>query len=403
MNVPKLRFKEFNDEWQSINLANVFQYFATNSFSRDQLSESGILKNLHYGDIHKRYNSIVNENDEIASYVKDINYDNKYELLKNNDLIFADASEDYEGIGKAVEVVNVNNKTISGLHTILARDNLNIFAPMFKGYYFNSPIVHNQLRVLANGFKVYGISKDSINKLNIKVPSTNEQSNIANTLYLLDKKIELQSKKIEDLKLFKKGLLISKFSNKEKKMQLDNILKKGKAGGTPKSTIQEYYNGKIPFLSISDISSQNKYIEHTEKNISELGLNNSSAWIVPKNSIILSMYASYGLPCINKIKLATSQAMYSMIFNPDIDIEYIYYYLLYLQLIKYYDLLVSTGTQPNLSANKVNKIKIYCPSYNVQKKISKIFITCDNKILLEENKLNKLQELKKGLMQKMFI
>ena len=186
-------------------------------------------------------------------------------------------------------------------------------------------------------------------------------------------------------------------------MQLDNILKKGKAGGTPKSTIQEYYNGKIPFLSISDISSQNKYIEHTEKNISELGLNNSSAWIVPKNSIILSMYASYGLPCINKIKLATSQAMYSMIFNPDIDIEYIYYYLLYLQLIKYYDLLVSTGTQPNLSANKVNKIKIYCPSYNVQKKISKIFITCDNKILLEENKLNKLQELKKGLMQKMFI
>ena len=403
MNVPKLRFKEFNDEWQSINLANVFQYFATNSFSRDQLSESGILKNLHYGDIHKRYNSIVNENDEIASYVKDINYDNKYELLKNNDLIFADASEDYEGIGKAVEVVNVNNKTISGLHTILARDNLNIFAPMFKGYYFNSPIVHNQLRVLANGFKVYGISKDSINKLNIKVPSTNEQSNIANTLYLLDKKIELQSKKIEDLKLFKKGLLISEFSNKEKKMQLDNILKKGKAGGTPKSTIQEYYNGKIPFLSISDISSQNKYIEHTEKNISELGLNNSSAWIVPKNSIILSMYASYGLPCINKIKLATSQAMYSMIFNPDIDIEYIYYYLLYLQLIKYYDLLVSTGTQPNLNANKVNKIKIYCPSYNVQKKISKIFITCDNKILLEENKLNKLQELKKSLMQKMFI
>ena len=132
---------------------------------------------------------------------------NKYELLKNNDLIFADASEDYEGIGKAVEVINVNNHTISGLHTILARDNLNVFAPMFKGYYFNSPIVHNQIRVLANGFKVYGISKDTINKLNIKIPSIQEQSKIANTLYLLDKKIELQSKKIEDLKLFKKGLL----------------------------------------------------------------------------------------------------------------------------------------------------------------------------------------------------
>lgn len=115
------------------------------------------------------------------------------------------------------------------------------------------------------------------------------------------------------------------------------------------------------------------------------------------------MYASYGLPCINKIKLATSQAMYSMIFNSDIDIEYIYYYLLYLRLTKYYELLVSTGTQPNLNANKVNKIKIYCPSYATQKHISKIFITCDNKILFEENKLNKLEEFKKGLMQNMFV
>ena len=403
MNVPKLRFKEFKDEWQSINLATVFQYFATNSFSRDQLSESGILKNLHYGDIHRKYNSIVNENDEITSYVKDINYNNKYELLKNNDLIFADASEDYEGIGKAVEVVNVNDKTISGLHTILARDNLNVFAPMFKGYYFNSSIVHNQLRVLANGFKVYGISKDSINKLNIKVPSTNEQSKIANTLYLLDKKIELQSKKIEDLKLFKKGLLILKLSNKVKNIKLEEIIKKGKAGGTPKSTVQKYYDGTIPFLSISDISSQNKYIKYTEKCISEEGLKNSSTWLVPKNSIILSMYASYGLPCINKIELATSQAMYSMIFKDDIDVEFIYYYLYYLQQINYYDRLVSTGTQSNLNAEKVNKIKIYCPNYDIQKNISKLFVSCDRKILFEENKLLKLQELKKGLMQSMFV
>ena len=44
---------------------------------------------------------------------------------------------------------------------------------MFKGYYFNSPTVHNQIRVLANGFKVYGISKEAINKLNIKIPSSN--------------------------------------------------------------------------------------------------------------------------------------------------------------------------------------------------------------------------------------
>ena len=274
---------------------------------------------------------------------------------------------------------------------------------MFKGYYFNSYIIHNQIRVLANGFKVYGISKDSINKLNVKIPTINEQKKIANTLNLLDKKIELQSRKIEDLKLFKKGLLILKFSNKVKNIKLEEIIKKGKAGGTPKSTVQKYYDGTIPFLSISDISSQNKYIKYTEKYISEDGLKNSSTWLVPKNSIILSMYASYGLPCINKIELATSQAMYSMIFKDDIDVEFIYYYLYYLQQINYYDRLVSTGTQSNLNAEKVNKIKIYCPNYDIQKNISKLFVSCDRKILLEENKLLKLQELKKGLMQSMFV
>lgn len=203
--------------------------------------------------------------------------------------------------------------------------------------------------------------------------------------------------------LFKKGLLISKFSNKEKNIKLEEIIKKGKAGGTPQTAVQKYYNGDIPFLSISDISCQNKYINHTEKHISEIGLKNSSAWIVPKNSIILSMYASYGLPCISKIELATSQAMYSMIFKDEIDIEFIYYYLCYLQQTNYYDKLVSTGTQSNLNAEKINKIKIYCPNYDMQKNISQIFISCDKKISLEENKLLKLKELKKGLMQNMFI
>ena len=157
MNVPKLRFKEFNDEWRQINLKETFIYLSTNSLSREQLSDKGILKNLHYGDIHRKYNSIVNENDDITTYVKDLNYINKYEKIKENDLIFADASEDYDGIGKAVEVINIKNDTISGLHTILAREKEKIFAPMFKGYYFNSYIIHNQIRVLANGFKVYGI------------------------------------------------------------------------------------------------------------------------------------------------------------------------------------------------------------------------------------------------------
>ena len=176
MNVPKLRFSEFNDEWQNICLKNVFEYYSTNSLSREQLSNDGIIKNIHYGDIHKKYSATVDVEKDVDTYIKDTNYKNKYELCKNNDLIFADASEDYEGIGKAIELINIKCNTISGLHTILARDYKNVFAPKFKGYYFNSPKLHNQIRILANGFKVFGISKDTINKLDVNIPTINEQN-----------------------------------------------------------------------------------------------------------------------------------------------------------------------------------------------------------------------------------
>ena len=322
MNVPKLRFKEFNDEWQSINLADIFQYFGTNSFSREQLSESGILKNLHYGDIHKKYNSIVNENDEITSYVKDINNVNKYELLKNNDLIFADASEDYEGIGKAVEVVNVNNNTVSGLHTILARDNSNVFAPMFKGYYFNSPIVHKQVRVLANGFKVYGISRDSINKLNIRIPSIQEQSKIANTLYLLDKKIELQTKKIEDLKLFKlymENQFIFKDDASYTEYKLRDILIEGNK--TPIADTSKYQKLTIK-LNLKGLEFNESQKEMSDKR---------PFYVRDENELIIGKqnYFNGSIAIVDK-KYAggiCSNAIMSFKAKDGFDIKYIYLYL----------------------------------------------------------------------------
>ena len=403
MNVPKLRFKEFTDEWIKIDLSTCFEYFSTNSLSREQLSDHGIIKNIHYGDIHKKYGNVVDVENDVATYIKDTEQINKYEFCCENDIIFADASEDYDGIGKAIELINVNEKLVSGLHTIHARDKKQFFSPLFKGYYFNTPIIHNQIRILANGFKVFGISKDNINNLKVMLPSKQEQDKIAKLLSLLDKKIELQAKKIEDLKLFKKGLLNSFFQNKQPNVTIENCISYGKAGGTPSSKNKDYYDGNIPFLSISDMTSQKKYILKTEKSISQQGIKNSSAWIVPKNSIILSMYASYGLIAINKIELATSQAMFSMIVNSKNNIEYIYYYLEFLYNNSYYDRLVSIGTQANLNADKVKKIKIYLPDINSQNQISKILKLCDERIEYENKKEFELRKFKQGLLQNLFI
>ena len=398
MNVPKLRFKEFNDKWKPINLANTFQYFSTNSFSREQLSESGILKNLHYGDIHRKYNSIVNENKDITSYIKDINYVNKYELLKNNDLIFADASEDYEGIGKAVEVVNVNNNTVSGLHTILARDNSNVFAPMFKGYYFNSPIVHNQVRILANGFKVYGISRDSINKLNIRIPSIQEQSKIANTLYLLDKKIELQTKKIEDLKLFKlymENQFIFKDDASYIEYKLRDILIEGNK--TPVADTSKYQKLTIK-LNLKGLEFNESQKEMSDKR---------PFYVRDENELIIGKqnYFNGSIAIINK-KYAggiCSNAIMSFKAKDGFDIKYIYLYLSQKSYMKQREFLANGTGQKELSEKEFLNFSIRIPADNKVKKIIKNVNCISKKILLEENKLNKLIELKRGLMQNMFV
>ena len=398
MNAPKLRFKEYNDDWKKINLKSVFNYYSTNSLSREQLSNSGIIKNIHYGDIHRKFSTIVDINRHVDSFIKDLNYKNKNELCKNYDLIFADASEDYEGIGKAIELINVDFNTVSGLHTILARDVQNSFAPKFKGYYFNSPIIHNQIRVLANGFKVYGISKETINKLNVNIPSKNEQTKIANTLELLDKKIELQSKKIEDLKLLKKVLIDAEFTNSNyDEISLKNILKERKLYSEkgleyPHVTLSKngIYDKEERYNRDFLVKSEDKKYKITHLN--DLCYN-------PAN-------LKFGVICLNEYGSAIFSPIYvtfeiNSIANP----KYIKYYTTrnnFINAIRKYE----QGTvyeRMAVAPEDFLKFNIKLPDIETQNKIVLKLAKLDKKILLEENKLYKLQELKKGLMQKMFV
>ena len=183
---------------------------------------------------------------------------------------------------------------------------------------------------------------------------------------------------------------------------LYKFLKKGKAGGTPTSTNKEYYDGKIPFLSINDITEQGKYINHTEKHLSEKGLLNCSAWIVPTNSLILSMYASVGLTAINKIPLATSQAMFSMELKEPVYLDYLYYYLTYFKR-RYIHRYLETGTQSNINADIVRNIKI--PNYGETKniEISIVLTNLDVKIEIENKHLQSLLSQKSYMLRNMFI
>ncbi|MBQ2946671.1 MAG: restriction endonuclease subunit S [Bacilli bacterium] len=393
MNVPKLRFKEFNDEWQNISLNKIVNFSKGNLLSKADLEEEGLYPCVLYGQLYTKYSEVIR-----TVYSKTNRNDKNLIMSKYGDILIPSSGETPMDISTASCIM---------LDNILLGGDINILSPKNCDGRFLSYLINNNKRKeiakLAQGHSVVHLYNDNLRKININIPQLNEQKRIADTLELLDKKIEHQTKKIEDIKLFKKGLLYSIFNKKKTNTNIENCIDYGKAGGTPLSSNKDYYDGNIPFLSISDITNQGKYIFSTEKMISQKGLDNSSAWLIPKNSLILSMYASYGLVAINKIELSTSQAMFNMIINKSNNVEYIYYYLEYLYQNNYYDRLVSTGTQSNLNADKVKKIKIYLPNIEEQNALSKIFICLDKKINFESNKLNKLIKLKKGLIQNMFV
>ncbi|MDO4764409.1 MAG: restriction endonuclease subunit S [Flavobacteriaceae bacterium] len=212
--VPKLRFKEFEDsgEWKEETLGKVYDFKSTNSLSREHLSyEKRIVKNIHYGDIHTTFSTLFDITKEKVPFIK---YSVPVKIKKDNyciegDIIFADASEDIDDIGKSIEIINLNNeKLVSGLHTLLARQRKQKLAIGFGGYLFKSDWVRKQIQREAQGAKVLGISATRISRIRILFPQNIiEQQKIASCLSSLDELITAQSKKIEQLKQHKKGLM----------------------------------------------------------------------------------------------------------------------------------------------------------------------------------------------------
>jgi len=218
--VPKLRFSGFDDEWESVKLGDILTFYSTNSFSRDKLNyDSGNVKNIHYGDIHTKFPTLlsVSENKDVPYINNDIDLfkfkEDQY--LKEGDLIIADASEDYADIGKAIEVKDINDeKVLAGLHTILARDEKNIMVNGFKGYLFLTEDLKTNIKRIANGISVLGISKNNLSKLRVHIPHKTEQQNIVKFLLSVDKKIELLEEKLEYYQDFKKYLMQQIFTQK---------------------------------------------------------------------------------------------------------------------------------------------------------------------------------------------
>ena len=213
--VPRLRFPEFRDDptWSIPQFSDLYGFKRTNTLSRDKLNyETGTIRNIHYGDIHSKFRALFRVGEEYVPYVNPDASANEFDddaFCEEGDIVFADASEDLDDVGKAIEVVSLDGeRVIAGTHTILGTRRGNVPVVGFGGQLFQSAAVRVEIKKEAQGAKVYGISAKRISSVLVPIPPTEtEQQKIAECLSALDTLIDAQVAKIDGLRIHRQGLL----------------------------------------------------------------------------------------------------------------------------------------------------------------------------------------------------
>ena len=419
--VPKLRFASYSNEWESHKLGDILTFYSTNSFSREKLNyESGNVKNIHYGDIHTKFPTIlsISGNKDVPFINNDIDL-SKYkddQYLQEGDLIIADASEDYADIGKAIEVKDINDeKVLAGLHTILARDEKNITIDGFKGYLFLTEDLKTNIKRIANGISVLGISKNNLSKLIVNTPNTEEQQDIVNFMSAIDKKIELLGKKYTHYQEFKKYLMQQIFAQKlrfDKTSEWEtfalNDLGKTYNGlsGLSKDNFEKGNSKYITYKSIFDNNIlKSDFTENVE-------LNNKSQNEVKKGDLFFT--GSSETPKeVGMVSVLNSTVedcyLNSFCFgfrlnnNYDINPLFLAYYLRSPIMRNKIMILAQGSTRFNLSKKEILKLKVEIPPFSEQQSIIDLFQNVDNKINEISMQTDNFNEFKKGLLQQMFV
>lgn len=339
----------------------------------------------------------------------DGNVPKNYELCKEGDIVFADASEDTNEVAKAVEYYNLNGKkVVCGLHTIHGRDNKNKTVVGYKGYAFSSMSFHHQIRRIAQGTKIYSINSKNFSECYVGIPSKDEQQKIADLLRLIDERIATQNKIIDKLQSLIKGLndsLYAQYGN-EVKTSFANL---GTSySGLSGKSAQDFGSGK-PFITYLNVYSNNAINENDfqyvaikdgeKQNIVEYGdvlftLSSETPEEVGLGSVYLGKEKVY----LNSFCFGIHIINTKVAFPP-----YLSYYVSSTPFRKFIYPYAQGSTRFNLCKADFEKASIKLPSLENQKRIYSILKSIASKIETEKNLLGLYYTQKQYLLRQMFI
>lgn len=383
MNVPKLRFKEFNDKYNITKVSEIIDVIdgdrGNNYPKANDFYDSEFCLFLNAGNVTK--NGFNFKNNQFITKEKD-------KKLRKGKLLINDIVLTTRGTVGNIAWFNEktpykNIRINSGMVINRIKENGHLL-PEYLYSYMKSPVFENQVNKMNYGSAQPQLTVSGINKFNIQYPTINEQKKVSTIMLLLDKKIELQSKKIEDLKLFTKNTISNELNN----LQNYNIFKFKDICNiqTGKSNTQDKCDdGIYPFYIRSEnIERSNNYIFDCEA-VLTIGDGNIGKVFFYENG-----------------KFDCHQRVYVLNNFKNVLGKYVYYYFssfFYKRAMS----MSAKNTVDSVRMEMISDMIIKVPQEKEQIKMINLFSSLDKKLELEQNKLDKLQELKKGLMQNMFV
>lgn len=383
---PSLRFKGFDNDWEQRKLGELATFNKGAGYSKSDLKASGT-QIILYGRLYTKYETVIKQVDTFVDSRPGSIYS------EGGEVIVPASGETAEDIAIASVVEKPG---------ILLGGDLNIIHPIrnldstFLAISISNGEPHKEMAKRAQGKSVVHLHNDDLSQIKFRYPSIEEQSKISKFFSNLDNLITLHQRKLEKLQNLKKAMLEKMFPKNGAKVPeirfkgFTNDWEQRKLG----ECCQEFKSGS--FIPASDIGDVGKYPVYGGNGLrgfsSEYNHDGEFALIGRQGALCGNMNYSVGRAYFTEHAIVVQA-------NKTADTKFLYYLLKKMNLGQYSD----QSAQPGLAVGKLVKLIALVPSVAEQIKIGYQFMGIDHLITLHQRKLRKLQNLKKAMLEKMFI
>ena len=388
--VPNLRFKEFQGEWEKCKLGDYGKVVTGNTPPTKDIEnyENGTYLWASPADL-----GTIKSITETKTMLSAQGFSKTRTLPKGSVLVTCIGST-IGKTGMATKEMSTNQQ----INSIVVNDNND---NEFVYYAIQSAFPRYLSSIAVQAVPI--ISKSAFELLPNNRPYLQEQKKIGKFLSLLDERIATQNKIIEDLKKLKSAIIDYVINSHNTDFaKFGSLYEMAGEGGTPTTSNASFYdNGRIPFIKIDDL--KKKYLTENKDFITELGLQKSSAWLIPTHSILFSNGATIGEITITTYPVCTKQGILGIVPKQNIDVEFLYYFMSSSYFKKAVSRIVTEGTMKTAYLKDINNILCPIPTKEKQQEIAKIPSALNSKIDFEQSILKLFGSQKQYLLRQMFM